>query len=237
MPVDALTVVSYNTWQEKGGRDPALDSLLVVDDVLLCLQEVRPGRAFEIKQALRGRALVSPGRHGLQWLAVVVPEGARIAGRRAVTLNGYGGILPAPWSVRRALMLLRAGNRLWRDCLEPRVAQVVDVWWKGRKVRVVNTHLPLEPGLRNRCLERLWGLLGRGDVLLVGDLNATRDDAFLNDLILASGLCPAGDDSATHRSGRRIDYVLFRGVPREAGYQRQKGKSDHFVLRVELEVE
>jgi endonuclease/exonuclease/phosphatase family metal-dependent hydrolase len=167
-----LTVGTYNTFQERKGRDPALDALLG-EEALVCLQEVKPTRAMGIKRALGSRAYVSPAKYGLLYLVLVLPEGVRFLERRAASLNGHGGVLPAFLSLRRSYELLRAGKPAWKDGLEPRVAQVARVAWDSREFRVINTHLPLEPGLRNRCLDVLKGLVGEGDVLLAGDLNAT----------------------------------------------------------------
>jgi endonuclease/exonuclease/phosphatase (EEP) superfamily protein YafD len=101
---------------------------------------------------------------------------------------------------------------------------------------VVNTHLPYEPWLRSRCLDILSDLLGEGETLFVGDLNSTTRDLFLRDFLLATGLRPAGTDEPTHDTGRRIDFVLYRGGFREVGYEVTRGLSDHRVVRAELEV-
>jgi endonuclease/exonuclease/phosphatase (EEP) superfamily protein YafD len=113
---------------------------------------------------------------------------------------------------------------------------VTRVLWQGRELRVVNTHLPFESGLRNRCLDVLKGLVGEGDALLAGDLNATTQNLFLKDFLLDTGLRPAGTEEPTHDTGRRIDFVLYRGGFREVGYSLTKSLSDHRVVRVELEV-
>lgn len=231
-----LTVVSYNTYQEKNGRDLALDMLLSERDVLACLQEISPARALNLYRTLGKRAFISLARHGLQYLALVLPHGARFVEHRTVQLNGHYGIIPRGWSLRRGWALYKAGLPTWPDALEPRVAQVARILWEGRTFEVINTHLPLDAGLRNRCLSVLQGLLCEDNALLVGDLNATLEDLFLNDLILAEGLQPAGTDRATHNSGRRIDYVLFRGGFREVDYELKKTLSDHRLVRVKLEI-
>lgn len=233
---DNLTIVTYNAHRERTGRDPALDSLLDGRGTLVCLQEVSLSRAVEIGRRFRGRSLVSSGKHGLQYLALVLPENARFLYRRTAQLNGWAGLLPKPWSVRRGLTLRRSGRREWIDALEPRVAQVADMLWHGRALRVVHAHLPYAPLLRDPCLDMLHGLLGHGDALLVGDLNATTEDLFLADLLLAAGMRSAGAGRPTHRSGRRIDHVLYRGSLREVGYRMGEGLSDHRVVEVELEV-
>jgi endonuclease/exonuclease/phosphatase (EEP) superfamily protein YafD len=110
------------------------------------------------------------------------------------------------------------------------------VAWEGREFRVINTHLPFESGLRNRCLELLKGLVEEGDVLLAGDLNATTQNLFLRDFLLETGLRPAGTGEPTHDTGRKIDYVLYRGDFREVGHSVMESLSDHRVARVELEV-
>src|SRR5918997_3247952 len=146
-----LAVATYNTFKEDNGRDPALDDLLREEGTMICLQEVNPPRVLRIKRAFGSRAFVSLANYGLQYLALVLPAGARFLERRTASLNGYGGILPRGWSLRRAYELFKAGRPAWRDGLEPRVAQVCSVLWQGRGFRVVNTHLPFESGLRNRC--------------------------------------------------------------------------------------
>jgi endonuclease/exonuclease/phosphatase family metal-dependent hydrolase len=231
-----LTVVTCNTFRERKGRDPALDALLGKVEALVCLQEVRPTRAMGIKRALGSRAYVSLAKYGLLYQALVLPEGARFLERRAASLNGRGGVLAASWSLRRSYELLRAGKPVWIDGLEPRVAQVARVAWEGREFRVINTHLPFESGLRNRCLDVLKGLVGEGDVLLAGDLNATTQNLFLRDFLLETGLRPAGTGEPTHDTGRKIDFVLYRGDFREVGYSVTESLSDHRVARVELEV-
>jgi endonuclease/exonuclease/phosphatase family metal-dependent hydrolase len=231
-----LTVDTYNTFQERSGRDPALDGLLQEKGTMVCLQEVNPVRALGIKRNLGSRAYVSLAKYGLLYLAIVLPEGARFLERRTAPLNGYHGVLPQPWSLRRSYELYRAGRPAWRDGLEPRVAQVTRVAWEGHEFRVVNTHLPFESGLRNRCLDVLKGLVGEGDALLAGDLNATTQNLFLRDFLLETGLRPAGTEEPTHSSGRRIDFVLYRGGFREVGYSLTKSLSDHGVVRAELEV-
>jgi endonuclease/exonuclease/phosphatase family metal-dependent hydrolase len=231
-----LTVITYNTFQERKGRDPALDALLGEKDTLVCLQEVKPARALGIKRALGSRAFISLAKYGLLYLALVLPEGARFLDRRTAPLNGHGGVLPTSWSLRRSYELLKAGRPAWRDGLEPRVAQVTRVLWQEREFRVVNTHLPFESGLRNRCLDVLKGLVGEGDTLLAGDLNTTTQNLFLKDFLLETGLRPAGTEEPTHDSGRKVDFVLYRGGFREVGYSLTKSLSDHRVVRAELEV-
>jgi endonuclease/exonuclease/phosphatase family metal-dependent hydrolase len=231
-----LTVATYNTFQEREGRDPALDDLLREEETMACLQEVNPARALGIKRAFGPRAFVSLAKYGLLYLAIVLPEGARFTERRAASLNGYGGVLPQGWSLRRSYELYRAGRPAWPDGLEPRVAQVSGVRWQGGGFRVVNVHLPYESGLRNRCLDLLPGLIGEGEALLTGDLNATTRNLFLADFLLETGLRPAGTEEPTHDTGRRIDFVLYRGGFREAGYSLTKSLSDHRLVRVELEV-
>ncbi|HZY65758.1 MAG TPA: endonuclease/exonuclease/phosphatase family protein [Rubrobacteraceae bacterium] len=231
-----LAFATYNAYQEKNGRDYLLEELLGGRDALVFLQEVSPRRAFRLRRAFRDQVFLSPARHGLQYLATVLPERAHFTGRRTVQLNGYAGMIPAAWAVRRGCALYRSGGRRWRDCFEPRVAQVGRVSWQGLNFQVGNTHLPLESGLRNRSLSRLASHLEDGDVVLAGDLNATRGDLFLNDFILMERLRAAGSEEATHIGGRRIDYVLYRGGFREVGYSTEKSLSDHFLLRVDLEV-
>jgi endonuclease/exonuclease/phosphatase family metal-dependent hydrolase len=231
-----LTVVTYNTNQEQKGRDPVLDDLLREEETVICLQEVNPARALRIKRALGSRAFVALAKYGLLYLAIVLPEGARFLERRAASLNGFRGIFPQPWSLRRSYELYRAGRRAWPDGLEPRVAQVARGAWRGREFRVVNTHLPYESGLRDRCLELLPDLVGEGEALLVGDLNATTQNPSLADFLLQTNLRPAGTEEPTHDSGRRIDFVLYRRSFREAGYSATKSPSDHRLVRAELEV-
>ncbi len=231
-----LTVTTYNTHQELKGRDPALDDLLRDQEAMICLQEVNPARALGIKRALGSRAFVSLAKYGLLYLALVLPVGARYLERRTASLNGYRGVLPKGWSLRRSYDLYRAGRRAWPDGLEPRVAQITRVLWQGREFRVVNTHLPYESGLRNRCLDLLPGFLDADSALLVGDLNTTTQNLFLADFLLETGLRPAGTEEATHDTGRKIDFVLYRGSFREVGYSLTKSLSDHRLVRVELEV-
>src|SRR5215210_7029851 len=116
-----LSVVTYNTDQERRGRDPGLEDLLREEEAVICLQEVNPARALEIKRALGSRAYVSLAKYGLLYLALVLPEGARFLERRTASLNARGGVLPASWSLRRSYELYRAGKPGWRDGLEPRV--------------------------------------------------------------------------------------------------------------------
>ena len=231
-----LTVVTYNTFQEQKGRDPVLDDLLREEETTICLQEVNPVRALRIKRALGSRAFVSPAKYGLLYLAIVLPGGARFLERRTASLNGYRGALPRAWSLRRSYELYRAGRRTWPDGLEPRVAQVTRVAWRGREFRIVNIHLPYESGLRSRCLEMLPDLIGEGEALLVGDVNATTQNPPLADFLLATDLRPAGTEEPTHDTGRKIDFILYRGGFREVGYSQTKSLSDHRLVRVELEV-
>lgn len=231
-----LSVTTYNTYGERKGRDPALEDLLRERETVVCLQEVEPVRALRIKVAFGPRAFVSLAKYGLLYLALVLPEGARFLERRTASLNGHGGLFPRGWSLRRSCILCRAGRPAWPDGLEPRVAQATSVLWRGREFRLVNTHLPYEPGLRRRCLDLLPGLLGVGGALLTGDLNATTRNLFLADFLLRSGLCPAGTEEPTHDAGRKIDFVLYRGGFREVGYSLTKSLSDHRLVRVELEV-
>jgi endonuclease/exonuclease/phosphatase family metal-dependent hydrolase len=236
MPETSLIVATYNTSQERNGRDPALEDLLREGGTMICLQEVNPARALGIKRTLGPRAFVSLAKYGLLYLAVVLPEGARFLERRTASLNGCGGLFPRAWSLRRSYALYRAGRPAWPDGLEPRVAQVTSVLWHGREFQLVSTHLPYESGLRNRCLDLLVGFLGTGSALLAGDLNATTSNLFLADFLLRTGLRAAGTEEPTHDSGRRIDFVLYRGGFREVGYSLTKSVSDHRIVRVELEV-
>ena len=213
-----------------------LDDLLQEDGPLVCLQEVNPVRALRIKRAFGFRAFVSLAKYGMMYLALVLPVGARFLERRTASLNGYRGIFPKGWSLRRTYELYRAGRPAWPDGLEPRVAQVIRMAWQGREFRLVNTHLPYESGLRNRCLDLLPGLIGEREALLAGDLNATTQNSFLADLLLETNLRPAGTGEPTHDSGRRIDFVLYREGFREVGYSLAESLSDHRLVRVELEV-
>ena len=231
-----LTVATYNTFQERKGRDPALDDLLQEEQTMICLQEVNPARTLGIKRAFGSRAFVSLAKYGLLYHAIVLPEGARFLERRKESLNGYSGAFPKAWSLRRSYVLYRTGRLTWVDGLEPRVAQVTRVLWQGREFRLVNTHLPYESGLRNRCLDLLPGFLDAESALLTGDLNATTRNLFLTDFLLETGLRPAGTEETTHDTGRKIDFVLYRGGFREVGYSLTKGLSDHRLVRVELEV-
>ena len=206
------------------------------EETMICLQEVNPARALRIKGALGSRAFVSLAKYGLLYLALVLPEGARFLERRTASLHGLRGIFPRPWSLRRSYELYRAGRRAWPDGLEPRVAQVARVAWRGREFGVVNAHLPYESGLRDRCLELLPDLVGEGGALLVGDLNATTHNPSLADLLLETNLRPAGTEERTHKGGRRIDFVLYRGGIREVGYSTTESLSDHRLVRAELEV-
>jgi endonuclease/exonuclease/phosphatase family metal-dependent hydrolase len=236
MPDASLTVATYNTFQERKGRDPALDDLLGEEGTMICLQEVNPARALRTKRAFGFRAFVSLAKYGLLYLTLVLPEDARFLERRTAPLNGFRGIFPQGWSLRRSLELFRAGRRTWPDGLEPRVAQINRVLWQDREFQVVNTHLPYESGLRNRCLDLLPSLIGEGEALVVGDLNATTRNLFLRDFLLETGLRPAGTEEPTHDTGRKIDYVLYRGGFREVGYSLTESLSDHRLVRVELEV-
>lgn len=233
---ETFKILTYNAWCERGGRDPLLDEALRGGEALVCLQEVRPGRALELKRRFRGRAFVSFGRHGMQYVAIVLPREARFTGRRTVQLNGLGGLLPRPWSLRRGAAMRRAGRSGWRDCFEPRVAQVADVSWRGWDPRVVNTHVPFAPLLRDPCLGMLAALTGGDDAILTGDLNATVDALHLKDLILAAGLRATGMGKPTHGK-RKIDHVLVRGPFREVESRTREGKSDHRLLEVVLEVD
>jgi endonuclease/exonuclease/phosphatase family metal-dependent hydrolase len=231
-----LKLITYNAYCERAGRDPLLDEALE-DGALVCLQEVRPRRALELKRRFGRRAFVSLGRHGLQYVALVLPHEARFLARHTVQLNGLGGVLPRAGSLRRGLALRRAGRRGWLDCFEPRVAQAADVEWEGRRLRVVNTHVPYEPLLRDPCLGTLAATLaGAEDAVLAGDLNATAKDVHLRDLILAAGLRTTAMGKPTH-GGRKIDHVLIRGAFREAASRTREGKSDHRLLEVVLEVD
>ena len=231
-----LTVVTYNTFQERKGRDPALDDLLREDRALICLQEVNPWRAARVKLALGPRAFVSAAKYGLQYLVLMLPEGASFLERRTASLNGYRGVLPRGWSLRRSYLLHRAGRTAWPDGLEPRVAQVARLQWEGRELRLVNTHLPYDSGLRRRCLDLLPGFLDLESAIVTGDFNTTTQHLFFKDFLLATGLRPAGTDEPTQDRGRRIDFVLHRGGFREVGYEVTRGSSDHRVVRAELEV-
>jgi len=231
-----LTIATYNTSQERKGRDPALDALLGEKETIVCLQEVNPARALRIKRSLDSRAFVSLAKYGLLYLALVLPVGARFLERRTASLSGYGGVFPRGWSLLRSYELFRAGRPGWPDGLEPRVAQVTRVLWQEREFGLVNTHLPYESGLRSRCLDLLAGFLDAGSTVLAGDLNATTRNLFLADFLLETGLRPAGTAQPTHDSGRRIDFVLYRDGFSEVEYTVTESLSDHRLVRAELEV-
>lgn len=231
-----LKVATYNTYRERKGRDEALDDLLE-EDALICLQEVSISRARELKRRFGERAYLSPVMHTWEWLAVILPQGARFTRRRSSQLNSHLGIVPRTWSLRRTLALYPGRKHGWSDGLSPRAAQRTEVSLHGREFRVVNTHLPYEFGLRDRCLAQLPEIVGEGEVVLAGDLNATPKDVFMRDLLLATGLRVAGSGKPTHNSRRCIDYVLYQGGFREVGYKMKRGRSDHRLVMVELEVD
>lgn len=165
-----------------------------------------------------------------------MPEGAKFLARHTLQLNGYYGLLPAPWSINIGIALYGTGSNVWTDALEPRVAQVARVSWKGIEFLLVNVHLPLAQSLRNKSLVLLQNNICGENVVLVGDFNAKANDLFLNDLVLAEGLNLAGTGEATHASGRRLDYIMFRGGFRQTGYELKSGLSDHGLLQTTLEV-
>ncbi|MGB3681585.1 MAG: endonuclease/exonuclease/phosphatase family protein [Rubrobacteraceae bacterium] len=235
-----LKVATYNTYRERKGRDPALDDLLK-EDALICLQEVSISRARELKRRFGPRVYLSWVTHGWQWLAIILPKDAQFTSRSTRNLNSYFGLIPRIWSLLRTQTLYPGRRHGWSDGLSPRAVQVTEVLLQGRTFRAMNTHLPYEFGLRDRCLSLLSGLVGEGPVLLAGDLNATPEDLFLRDFLLATGLQAAGDRRPTHNSKRRIDYVLHRdgfGCSfREVEYTTKKGRSDHRRVIVGLEVD
>lgn len=231
-----LTVSTYNTHRERSGPDPLLKDLLRERHSVCCLQEVSPTRALKIKYATGSRSFVSFGKHGLQWLAIVLPKNARFLSCKTIQLNGYFGLLPAVWSVDLGRTLYGAGSRFWTDALEPRVAQVARILWDDIEFLLINVHMPLVPSLRNRSLVLLRNSLRDRNVILAGDLNAVPEDLFLNDMVLAEGLSLAGTEEPTHDSRRRIDYVMFRGDFRETGHSLASGLSDHRMLQTKLEV-
>lgn len=231
-----LSLATYNTYRERKGRDEALDELLRDTRTLVCLQEVSISRAWEIKRHFGPRVYLSPVMFGWEFLATILPEDIRFVEHHTVQLNSLWGFIPLRWSLQRVLTLYPGRLHGWPDGLSPRAAQVADISWRGQAIRVINTHLPYEPRLRDRCLTLLPGVIGAGEALVLGDLNATTEDLFLNDMLLASGLSAAGPGTPTHDSRRRIDYVLYRGGFREAGYDVERGRSDHRLVRVDLEV-
>jgi hypothetical protein len=203
---------------------------------VVCLQEVKPTRALVIKHSVGSRTFVSSAKYGLLYLTLVLPESARFLERHMASLNGYGGVLPKSWSLRRSYELHEASRFVWRDGLKPCVAQVTRVLWKGREFRAVNTHLPFDPRLRNRCLDLLPGFLGSESDLVTGDFNTIIQNLFLRDFLLATALRPAGTGEPTHDTGRRIVFVLYRG-----GLSRGRVRGDEELerprmIRVELEV-
>src|SRR5215207_8752 len=237
-----LMVATYNTYKEQNGRDRVLAALLCKPQTLVCLQEVSIPRAWAIKRSFKARSFVTPlrRRYGPQFLAVVLPEGARFVERRTVQLTAHWGLVPKVWCLRRSYQLYRSGSRRWRIALAPYAAQMGWVLWEGRAFRLVNTHVPWEAGIRPRCLDKLRSLLVDGeDVLLIGDLNATTKHVFLADLMRATGLRSLGPTTDTLRRERnQVDHVLFLGGGfREVGYSLEEGLSDHPLVRVALEEE
>src|SRR5215217_3230432 len=237
-----LVVATSITYREQNGWDPVLDTLLCKPRTLVCLQEVSIPRAWEIKRFFKARSFVTPLRlrYSLQFLAVVLPEGARFVERRTVQLTSHWGLVPKVWCLSRSYQLYRSGSRRWRIALAPYAAQMGWVLWEGRAFRLVNTHVPFEIGIRPRCFDKLRSLLVDGeDVLLVGDLNATTKNVFLADLMRAAGLRSLGPTTDTHcRERNIIDHVLFSGGGfREVGYSLEEGLSDHPLVRVALEEE
>lgn len=202
----------------------------------MCLQEVGIERAWELWRRFGRRVYLSPVMFGWEFLATILPEDASFAACRTIQLNSHRGVIPSKWSLHRAWILRRKGKPAWKDGLTLRAVQVFQIVWRGREFRLLHTHLPFEKGLRDRCLAALPGLVGEGDALLCGDLNATLRDVHLTDLMLETNLRPAGPERPTHASRRRIDYVAYRGGFRERNYVMTGGRSDHRIVRVELGV-
>ena len=232
-----LIVSTYNIQCERSGTDPLLEDLLLKRHSVCCLQEVSPTRALKIKYATGPRSFISFAKHGLQWLAIILPDNARFLACETVQLNGYLGLFPAVWSVGLGRTLYGAGSRFWTDALEPRVAQVARILWDDIEFLLINVHMPLVPSLRNKSLVRLQNSLQGRNVILAGDFNAVPKDLFLNDMVLAERLSLAGTGEPTHDSRRRIDCVMFRGDLRETGYSSTGGLSDHRLLQAKLEVQ
>ncbi len=229
-----LTVTTYNTYRERTGRDETLDALLRHDG-LTCLQEASIERARELRREFGQRVFLSRVMFGWELLAIVLPKDASFVACRSVQLNAHLGLIPKDWTLWRAWMLRRGRSRAWKDGLIVRAVQVCHIVWRGREFILLNTHLPFEWGLRDRCLGMLPGMVGDGNALLCGDLNATTSDVHLADMMLETVLHPAGDESPT-LGRRRIDYVAYRGGFRELEYDLFSGRSDHRGVRVELEV-
>jgi endonuclease/exonuclease/phosphatase family metal-dependent hydrolase len=231
-----FTLASYNAYRERNGRDSALDRLLEESGTFACLQEVSRSRARWLRRELGRRAYVTRVKHGMQYLALVIPEGAEFSDRQAVQLNGLFGVVPGWRSLRRGIRLCRGAARGWRDALEPRAAQVVRVRWRGITFQLGNTHLPYEPGLRSRCYTPVVRALELPDAIVAGDFNATPDDLFYADFLRATGLRMVEDTGPTH-GRRRIDYVLYRGRLVALGCETEESLSDHRMIRTRLEVE
>ena len=146
-------------------------------------------------------AVGSDGRRDLSRVAGVIREiGAPLVALQEIGCASNGGVACDTEALARARGLawrsvatrghaaLRHGNALLsahplgpariHDLSvarrEPRAALEVDVSWRGRRLRVVVTHLGLQAGERRRQVERLLGAVGDGGAdatIVLGDLN------------------------------------------------------------------
>jgi endonuclease/exonuclease/phosphatase family metal-dependent hydrolase len=150
----------------------------------------------------------------------------------------YGIATLSRWPIEetRTVMLPHAADT------EPRAALLVWVRWPGgeRRVEIINTHLSTVGTERVGQIAALAAEIGKGDVVLAGDLNCSARSGAYQPLCLA--LRPA----ATVRTWPsrfpvfQLDHLLYRGALRlvssGAWVQRPaRHASDHLPVVAELE--
>lgn len=221
---ERLRIGSYNI---HGGRDEHRHANLervarvVAGADLVALQEVHgpthygtPDQASRIARAVSAGVLFSPARR--RWF------------------RDYRGIA----------LLTRLPLEYWRREPLPdisghsfRVLTSARIAWNGRTLHVFHTHL--HPRLARDeqlriVLERFRAL---SPAVLLGDLNSTRDDPLIAQLLAsgaaqdAIGLALAAADPAD-----RIDWILTRGLRIHDGGMTEKGVSDHPYYWVDIEL-
>lgn len=241
-----IGVVTYNTYQERRGRDRMIDTLTSPEDTpspcVVCLQEVKPMRALSIWRK-PAQSHVSIVKSGMLYLATVVTGPLTILRRYTVWLNGHYGVAPDRSAIALARDLLVSVPRrpAWSDPLEVRAAQIT---WiseaSGSEYVVINTHMPYLFEMRVQCLrvlkEIVRGLSGdRITMIVAGDFN-TSSPFKIDDFCTATRLrrCGTDDPTPTHEDGFKIDYIMHTPDLIESTYSVYPAISDHRVVAATL---
>ena len=115
---------------------------------------------------------------------------------------------------------------------------VCELMLAGKKVTVINTHLPTNKGREEQMRQVFREFAKYRRAILLGDFNTQPQDPLLLDLIRnGAAHNPFIDASGSIGSNARVDWIILRGLTATAVTIGVPGPSDHPTLRATVTLE